>query len=151
MQVAGVVWGFGLPENFDFEGLQASESEVEFRDGVDKSVETRMIVVFAVSGGDVQAQVLEFADGELLGEEEWQVLAAEVTCAHAAVMELDEDFDCGAGHDGGEEEDVLDLVVAGVILPVRDAYRERARVSKVSQISCGLVVQLQNPYCSPYR
>ena len=70
LQVPGVVWGFGLPGYFDFEGMQAGESEVEFRDGFDESVEVGMIVVFAVSGGDVQAEMLQFVDGELLGEEE---------------------------------------------------------------------------------
>jgi len=113
-----IVQGLGLPEDLDFEGLEAGESEVKGRDCFDQRVEARIVIAFAAFSVDVQAEMLQLADGELLREEEWQVFAAEVACAHAASVRLDEDFERGAGHDGREEEDLFDLVVAGVVLPV---------------------------------
>ena len=110
--------GLGLPDDLNFEGLEASECGVEGRDRFDQRVETSVIVAFVGYGVDVQAEVLQLVDGELLSEEERQVLAAEMACAHAAGVVLDEDFERGAGHDGREEEDLPDLVVTGVVLPV---------------------------------
>jgi len=117
----GVVWGLRLRVDLDFEGLKASECVVNIRDCFDQRVETRKLVALASVGVDVDAEVLQFADRELCGEEEWLLIGAEIVCAHAAGVGFDENFERGAGHDGGEEEDLFELVVAGVVLPVDDA------------------------------
>lgn len=96
------------------------------RDCFDQRVETSSVIALVAHSVSVQAEMLQLADGELLCKEEWQVLAGKMSCAHAAGVGLDEDFERGAGHDGREEEDIFDLVVAGVILPVRDAYNKKS-------------------------
>ena len=113
-----LVQGLGLPEDLDFEGLEAGEGEVKSVDCLDERVEASVVVGSACFGVDVQAEMLESANGKLLREEERQFIAAEMTCAHAAGVGLDEDFQRGAGHDGREEEYLLELVVAGIVLPV---------------------------------
>jgi hypothetical protein len=82
----------------------------------------------------VRIRVLNSADSVLLpvpasmkmlkprSEEERQVLATEMSRTHAASVVLDEGLERKFRHDRREEEDLHDLVVAGVILPVRDAF-----------------------------